>query len=88
MPAGVAVSLYADGALAEVYRTNAALFPGQIEHFGVSWDIPAGLQNTAFPARVVVDDVGDGSGEHNECEDGGEDNNDALLEGIRCGAPT
>jgi hypothetical protein len=38
-----------------------------------------------FSLKVVADDIGDGSGEHNECEHGGEDNNTASIDGLSCG---
>ncbi|MBN2361621.1 MAG: hypothetical protein JXR83_19365, partial [Deltaproteobacteria bacterium] len=62
-----------------------SLLPGQLERLSHSWPLPVDLIWTPLVIRVQADDVGDGTGEHNECEDGGEDNNAAALDDVVCG---
>lgn len=83
--AGVPVAVYVDDELVDTVQTSQALVPGQLEHMVVSWPLPAAMQDVPFDVRVRADDTGDGTGRHNECEDGGEDNNDAVREDCRCG---
>jgi len=64
------------------------LLPGHLEHFSYSWPLPEEYMDVPLTIRVVADDIGDGTGEHNECEDGGEDNNAEEITGIRCGGPS
>ena len=85
VPEGTAISIYVDGGLIDTLPTTMALLPGQLEHFGLSWDLPADLREQAFAVQVAADDLGDGTGEHNECEQGGEDNNSASRESVQCG---
>lgn len=87
-PAGVSVTLYIDGAAVQTVRTSRSLFPGQLEHFSVSWPLPAELNHVPFDIRVSADDPGDGSSEFNECDNGGEDNNSAALDDMICGIET
>ncbi len=82
--AGTPVAIYADGAAIETVETTSALLPGQLEHFERVWELPADLRDRPFELEVVADDRGDGRGEHNECEDGGEDNNTASRQ-MQCG---
>jgi hypothetical protein len=84
-PVGVAVTVYVAGDAVETVHTAGPLLPGQYEHFHLSWPLPAELQDVAFDIRVNADDDGDGTGSYNECEDGGEDNNSALLQDMYCG---
>ncbi len=83
--AGVAATVYVDAAAIATVETSQPLLPGQLEHFGLSWDLPADLRDRAFPVSVAADDRGDGTGAHNECEDGGEDNNVAQRSSVQCG---
>jgi hypothetical protein len=82
---GVAVSLFVDDALIHTASTSRALLPGQLERFSHIWPLPPGMVNVPFELVVSADDVGDGTGRHNECEGGGEDNNRAELRGLSCG---
>ncbi len=84
-PSGTAVTIYVDGAAVDTLLTTKVLLPGQFEHFIYVWPLPADLQNTPFDLLVAADDIGDGTGEHNECEDGGEDNNSAEFNDMQCG---
>jgi hypothetical protein len=65
---GAAVSIYIDDTVVHTLRTTQALLPGQLEHFSWSWQLPPGQEGVVFSLKVAADDVGDGSGEHNECE--------------------
>jgi hypothetical protein len=82
---GVAASIYIDDTAVETVRTTQALLPGRLEHFSYSWKLPPEMDGKVFSLSVTADDVGDGSGEHNECEQGGEDNNAARIDGLSCG---
>jgi len=83
-PSGTAVTIYVDGAAVDTLLTTDVLLPGQFEHFSYVWPLPADLQNTPFDILVVADDIGDGTGEHNECEDVGEDNNSSEFNDMQC----
>ena len=65
-------------------ETKFSWCPVCMEHFNTSWTPPQHLQDVPFGILVVADDIGDGTGEFRECEDGGEENNSALLDGIYC----
>jgi hypothetical protein len=82
---GAAATVYIDDQPVHTVRTTQALLPGQLEHFNYSWDMPAEMEGEFFSVRVDADDAGDGTGEHNECEGGGEDNNSAELDSMSCG---
>ena len=82
---GAAVSIYIDDTVIDTVRTTQALLPGQLEHFSYSWQLPPEQEGVGFSLTVAADDIGDGSGEHNECEQGGEDNNTAKIDGLLCG---
>jgi len=80
--AGSPVTLYADDQPIQTVATSRPLFPGQLEHIGLSWPVPENLQNVLLQLRAGADDQGDGSGRDNECH---EDNNDATLANVACG---
>lgn len=82
---GVAASIYLDDSLAITLYTTQVLFPGQSQHFSWDWPVPEARYFTPINLRVVADDLGDGQGAHNECDDGGEDNNAVTLDPIACG---
>jgi hypothetical protein len=82
---GVSVTLYVDDAPVHTVQTTRALLPGQLEHFSYTWPLPGDMINVPFDLTVAADDIGDGTGEHNECEQGGEDNNRADLGALSCG---
>ncbi len=85
VPEGTHTTIYINSNPIKTVATTQALLPGQLEHFVFQWDLPEDLRRQDFDVRVAADDVGDGTGEHNECEDGGEDNNFADLTSIQCG---
>ncbi|MBW1810257.1 MAG: hypothetical protein JRJ87_18815 [Deltaproteobacteria bacterium] len=79
---GASIAIYIDDQMVHTMLTTKALFPGQLEHFNYSWVLPANMYDVIFDLRVAADDVGDGSGQNNECD---EDNNTATLTGLACG---
>jgi hypothetical protein len=79
---GASVTLYADTDAIDTVKTTQTLLPGQIEHFSYSWQIPPAMQDVSFDLSVSADDIGDGSGQNNECDEG---NNRATLAGLSCG---
>ncbi|MBW2703266.1 MAG: VCBS repeat-containing protein [Deltaproteobacteria bacterium] len=85
---GLPVSVYVDGTILDTVFTSKSLLPGQLEHFALSYQLEGELLTAPFPLRVEADDQGDGNGIHNECEDGGEDNNGRELASISCGFET
>ncbi len=87
-PMGVATSLYVDQTLIGTVHTTQRLLPGQFEHFTVTWPLPGDLQQKSFDLQVGADDLGDGSGEFHECENGGEDNNTTTIQDVYCGVET
>jgi hypothetical protein len=82
---GAAATVYIDDTAVHTVRTTQSLLPGQLEHFSYSWPLPPEMEDVVFSLTVAADDVGDGSGEHNECEQGGEGNNTAGIDGLFCG---
>jgi len=87
-PAGLATSVYAGDTLVDTVHTSRRLLPGQLEHFSLTWQLPEQFQLMSFDVRVNADDTGDGSGQFNECQDGGEDNNQAVVDNVYCGYET
>ena len=85
IPGRVPVSLYVDDGFITTLTTSRPLLPGQLEHMTFSWPVPLGLRDLPFDVTVRADDAGDGGGVFNECEDGGEDNNQAQLYSVVCG---
>ncbi|HOX45695.1 MAG TPA: hypothetical protein PK668_18995 [Myxococcota bacterium] len=81
---GVAVSVYIDDTPVHTAHTTFALLPGHLEHFSLSWTLPAEMLGELFGLHVAADDAGDGVSRLNECEDGGEDNNRASLLDLSC----
>ena len=77
------MAIYADDTLVGVVSTTQPLFPGNLEHMNYTWEIPAEMQDSVVDIRVAADDTGDGSGQNNECD---EDNNEATLDDLTCGA--
>lgn len=70
--AGLAVSFYAGtvaapGRLLGTVRTTRALPPGSSEEVELRFDVLPEESGVDVPYFVRVDDVGDASGEHNEC---------------------
>jgi hypothetical protein len=57
--------------------TTARLLPGATETFEMSWTLPQNLIGVTFAVGATIDP----DGEYNECD---EDNNDQVLEAVRC----
>lgn len=91
VPAGLPVSFYVmEGAAWTWFATVATdvpLLPGASTWVEATYTPPVGMEAAEFDFRVVVDDDGTGAGVHNECEDGGEDNNEAFLSDAGCAGP-
>ncbi len=86
--AGLKVTLYfndpsSGGTALKTVATTKALLPGASETLTVTIKLPAAYGGEAFELYVSADDVGDGTGERNECD---ESNNTARAK-VQCTGP-
>jgi hypothetical protein len=84
VPAGVAVTVFLAGGVAGTVHSQQALLPGQREHLTFSAQLSSTLATTTFDVSVRADFTPNVGGEHNECDNGGEDNNETTLTGFAC----
>jgi len=68
--------------------TSVDLLPGGSTVVSYPYPVAPGQLDTVLDFRVLVDADCEGEGDHNECETGGEDNNEALGSGECTGSPT
>jgi hypothetical protein len=81
VPKGVVVSLYVNDVFRQTVTTSNSLLPGQLERISFSWTIPDELQNQLLEMSVVADDLGEGKGRFNECNEG---NNAQIFDSLVC----
>jgi hypothetical protein len=86
--AGLKITLYfndpaSGGSKLQTVATTKALIPGASETLTVTIQLPTTYGGEAFELHVTADDIGDGTGERNECDEG---NNTALAK-VQCTGP-